>query len=79
MKNMNFSEAVERSIQLRKVYHRLERQYHEKEWTVEEDALAFLTDAGLVGRLTMSQQGRWPTNGKLHLNLNIRLVNACGG
>ena len=21
-----------------------------------------LTDAGLVGRLTMSQQGRWPTN-----------------
>ena len=60
---MNFSEAVERSVQLRKVYHQLERQYHEKEWTVEEDALAFLTDAGLVGRLTMSQQGRWPTNG----------------
>ncbi|MNE92562.1 hypothetical protein D3C80_1903010 [compost metagenome] len=27
---------------------------------MEEDALAFLTDAGLVGRLTMSQQGRWP-------------------
>ncbi|WP_248912428.1 MazG-like protein [Paenibacillus antarcticus] len=48
---------------MRKVYHRLERQYHEKEWTVEEDALAFLTDAGLVGRLTMSQQVRWPTNG----------------
>ena len=64
MKNMNFSEAVERSVQLRKVYHQLERQYHEKEWTVEEDALAFLTDAGLVGRLTMAQQGRWPTNGE---------------
>ena len=31
MRNMNFSEAVERSIQLRKDYHRLERQYHEKE------------------------------------------------
>ena len=30
MKNMNFSEAVERSIQLRKVYHRLERQYHKR-------------------------------------------------
>ena len=30
MKNMNFSESVERSIQLRKVYHRLERQYHDK-------------------------------------------------
>jgi hypothetical protein len=64
MENMNFSEAIERSVQLRKLYHRLERQYHENEWTVEEDALAFLTDAALVGRLTMSQQGRWPTNGE---------------
>lgn len=62
MKNMNFSEAVERSVQIRKLYHQLEKQHHEKEWTVEEDALAFLTDAGLVGRLTMSQQGRWSTN-----------------
>lgn len=34
--------------------------HHGSEWTVEEDALAFLTDAGLVGRLAMSQQGRWP-------------------
>ncbi len=73
MKNMNFSEAVERSIQLRKVYHRLERQYHEKEWTVEEDALAFLTDAGLVGRLTMSQQGRWPTNGETASELEHKI------
>jgi NTP pyrophosphatase (non-canonical NTP hydrolase) len=64
MKDINFSEAVERSVQIRKLYHQLELQYHEKEWTVEEDALAFLTDAGLVGRLTMSQQGRWPTNGE---------------
>ncbi|WCM62310.1 MazG-like protein [Paenibacillus polymyxa] len=63
MKNINFGEAIERSMQIRKLYHKLEIQYHEKEWTVEEDALAFLTDAGLVGRLTMSQQGRWPTNG----------------
>ena len=44
MKDMYFSEAVERSVQIRKNYHDLERQYHEKEWTVEEDALAFLTD-----------------------------------
>ena len=65
MKNMNFNEIIKRSIQLRKFYHRLEQQYHEKEWTVEEDALAFLTDAGLVGRLTMSQQGRWPINGEI--------------
>jgi len=64
MKDMSFSEAVERSVQIRKLYHQLELQNHEKEWTIEEDALAFLTDAGLVGRLTMSQQGRWPTNGE---------------
>lgn len=63
MENIDFSKAVERSTKIRKLYHHLERQHHEKEWTVEEDALAFLTDAGLVGRLTMSQQGRWTTNG----------------
>ncbi|MEH7255817.1 MazG-like protein [Neobacillus niacini] len=73
MKHMKISEAVERSIQLRKVYHRLERQYHEKEWTVEEDALAFLTDAGLVGRLTMSQQGRWPTSGETASELEHKI------
>lgn len=73
MKDMNFSEAVERSVQIRKNYHNLERQYHEKEWTVEEDALAFLTDAGLVGRLTMSQQGSWPTNGETESELQHKL------
>jgi NTP pyrophosphatase (non-canonical NTP hydrolase) len=47
-------------LALRKKYHELEMSYHGSEWTVEEDALAFLTDAALVGRLTMSQQQRWP-------------------
>lgn len=73
MNDMNFSEAVERSVQIRKLYHQLERQNHEKEWTVEEDALAFLTDAGLVGRLTMSQQGRWPINGEPACELQHKL------
>ena len=62
MKDMNLSEVVERSVQIRKLYHQLESQHHGEKWTVEEDALAFLTDAGLIGRLTMSQQGRWPTD-----------------
>ncbi|MCB8818022.1 nucleoside triphosphate pyrophosphohydrolase family protein [Desulfosporosinus shakirovi] len=70
---MNFSEVVERSVQIRKHYHQLERQYHEKEWTVEEDALAFLTDAGLVGRLTMSQQERWPKGGDTVSELEHKL------
>jgi len=73
MKDMNFSEVVERSVQIRESYHELERKYHEKEWTVEEDALAFLTDAGLVGRLTMSEQGRWPTNGETKSELEHKL------
>jgi hypothetical protein len=60
MKDMNFNEVVERSVKIREQYHKLEKQYHGKEWAVEEDALAFLTDAGLVGRLTMAQQQRWP-------------------
>jgi len=46
MKDMKLSEVVERSVQIRKLYHQLEKQYHEKEWTVEEDALAFLQMLG---------------------------------
>lgn len=73
MKDMNFSEVIERSVEIRKLYHNLEQKYHGKEWTVEEDALAFLTDAGLVGRLTMSKQGRWPTNGETEPELEHKL------
>lgn len=62
MKNLNLNDIVERSMKIREKYHHLENKYHGNQWTVEEDALAFLTDAGLVGRLTMYQQGRWPTD-----------------
>lgn len=57
---MNVKEIVTLSQEIREQYHALERSHHGCEWTIEEDALAFLTDAGLVGRLTMSQQGHWP-------------------
>jgi hypothetical protein len=73
MEEMNFSEIVERSVKIRKCYHLLEKQYHDKEWSVEEDALAFLTDAGLVGRLTMSQQERWPKSGDTVSELEHKL------
>lgn len=56
---MEFKEVIERSKEIRESYHELEKQHHGTEWSVEEDALAFLTDAGLIGRHTMSQQGRW--------------------
>ncbi len=58
---MDIKQVIERSKKIRAVYHQLEKQHHGTEWTVEEDALAFLTDAGLVGRHTMSHQQRWPT------------------
>jgi len=63
MSNNNMDEMIKRSLEIRKKYHELESQHHGSEWTVEEDALAFLTDAGLVGRNIMSQQQRWPKTG----------------
>ena len=60
MSKNNFDDIINRSLEIRKKYHELEIQHHGNEWTVEEDALAFLTDAGLVGRDIMSQQQRWP-------------------
>lgn len=60
MSSINFEQLKERSLAIRKCYHELEQLHHGSVWTVEEDALAFLTDAGLVGRHVMSQQGRWP-------------------
>lgn len=65
---MTIEEIINRSIELRKKYHELEMQHHDSEWTVEEDALAYLTDAGLVARNIMSEQKRWPkVNAKAEL------------
>ena len=63
MVNNNLDDIISRSLEIRKKYHEFEVQHHGSEWTVEEDALAFLTDAGLVGRNIMSQQQRWPKAG----------------
>ena len=60
MDNLTIRQAAERSKKIREHYRMLEHKHHGSEWSVEEDALEFLTDAGLVGRLTMAQQGRWP-------------------
>jgi len=58
MSKENFDEIIRKSLDIRKKYHELELTHHGSEWTVEEDALAYLTDAGLVGRNIMSQQRR---------------------
>lgn len=59
MDQNNFDDIIKRSLAIREQYHELERQHHGTVWTLEEDALAYLTDAGLVGRDIMSHQKRW--------------------
>ncbi|MBF1766116.1 MAG: MazG-like protein, partial [Veillonella sp.] len=58
---MDLKEVNLLSKEIRNKYFELEKEIHGSVWSVEEDALAFLTDAGLVGRLTMDNQGRWPS------------------
>ena len=69
----NIKTFTERSKKIRQEYHALERQMHGSEWTVEEDALAFLTDAGLIGRLTMANQNRWPKGNDANAELEHKL------
>lgn len=57
---MDIKELMQRSKKVRDNYHKLEVQQNGKEWTMEQDALSFLTDAGLVGRLVMDNQKSWP-------------------
>jgi hypothetical protein len=73
MDDLKISDVIVRSKNIRERYHELELTHHGNEWTVEEDALAFLTDAGLIGRLTMSQQGRWPKGGDSKPELEHKL------
>ena len=61
---MDLKEVNLLSKEIRNKYFGLEKEIHGSVWSVEEDALAFLTDAGLVGRLTMDNQGRWPSTDK---------------
>ena len=61
---MDLKEVNLLSKEIRNKYFELEKEIHGSVWSVEEDALAFLTDAGLLGRLTMDNQGRWPSTDK---------------
>lgn len=69
-------EVVARSVKIRERYHELERINHHAEWTVQEDALAFLSDAGLVGRLVMAQTGKWLHKGDAQQELQHKLGEA---
>jgi len=56
----NIDDLIDQSLKIREKYHQLERIHHGTEWTLEEDVLAYLTDAGLIGRNIMSEEKRWP-------------------
>ena len=68
---MDIKEVTQRAAKMRQRYHELELQYHGSKWSTEEDALAFLTDAGIVGRLVMDQQGWWPKTSDDQLDYKI--------
>ncbi|MCX8523969.1 MazG-like protein [Chryseobacterium formosus] len=59
MDQNNFDEIIKRSLNIRQKYHEIEIQQNGGEWTLEQDALAYLTDAGLVGRNIMSYEKTW--------------------
>ncbi|GAA4162852.1 MazG-like protein [Chryseobacterium ginsenosidimutans] len=59
MNQNNLDIIIERSLEIREKYHQLEIRQNGQEWTVEQDALAFLTDAGLAGRNIMSHEKTW--------------------
>ncbi len=68
---MNLDDVSRQSMEIRGRYHELEKEIHGSEWSLEEDALAFLTDAGLTGRLVMANQGRWPSDAQDQLPAKI--------
>jgi len=70
---MKLNELTERSEKIRERYHQFEIKSQGCQWTVEQDVLAFLTDAGLVGRLVMSHQERWPVGGNEKSELEHKL------
>lgn len=60
MDHNNLDEIIRRSLVVREKYHQLESRQKGGKWGVEQDALAFLTDAALVGRDIMSHEKTWP-------------------
>lgn len=68
---MDLNEVSKETEEIRQRYHELELKYHGSKWSTEEDALAFMTDAGIVARLVMDNQGRWPKTTDDHLDAKI--------
>ncbi len=69
----DFSDAVERSMQIRKLYNELEKRKHGGPWTNQEDVIGFVHDVGELGRLVMAAEGRWIHPGDLHQDVGDKL------
>ena len=59
--SITLKETISRNLAIRDSYHKLEDSINGKRWTIEEDALGFLTDAALIGRMAMAYEKTWPT------------------
>ncbi len=68
---MDLQEVADRSVAIREAYHGLELSIHGSKWSTEEDALAFMTDAGVVARHVMAHEGRWPVDDGFDLDAKI--------
>ncbi|MFV0480389.1 MAG: hypothetical protein ACK5LP_00220 [Campylobacteraceae bacterium] len=58
-KDLTLKETIDKSMQIRELYQSFEKKKLGTIWSVEEDMLAFLSDAGVVARLTMAHEKRW--------------------
>lgn len=79
-KNMNdrendidFSGVVTRAMQIRQIYHELEKQNHGAPWSSQEDMVGFVYDVGELGRMVMASEGRWVYPGDLKQDLGDKL------
>jgi len=70
----DFSGAVKRSMQVRKLYHELEKRKHGGAWTKQEDMIGFVYDVGELGRMVMASEGRWMHQGDLDKDLGDKLA-----
>ena len=70
---MEFEEFTQKSKVIRDAYHKLEKKHHGREWTVEEDALAFTSDVGLISRYVMDKADIWPATQREDSNLAYKI------
>lgn len=72
-KDTDFSSAIESSMQVRRLYHELEKRNHGAAWTKQEDVIGFVYDVGELGRMVMAAEGRWVHPGELGKDLGDKL------